>query len=269
MLAAIYVYVSSNGNGNFSQSGGTNALASFLSVGNNNGGNGAYNLSGSGLLTVPTEYIGGLYGGNGIFTQSGGTNNVSGILAVAQNANCVGTYVLNGGLLLLSASGMTSGLGTPTFDFGGGTLGASAPWSSSVDMDLTGTGGPGTVDTSGGNIRLSGILSGSGGLTKIGAGTLTLSGSNSYSGGTTIVDGTLIVANESAVADGTNLTVGADAASIFNAPTVVANSPVVVPEPGTLVLLGAGAVGLLGWLRRRRSKRAKQTRQEVKPHQYQ
>ena len=78
--------------------------------------------------------------------------------------------------------------GTAKFNFGGGTLDAdgvvtdssaaggsgstlpSVSWSSSLAMNLSGIGGPATVDTSGGNIGLAGELTGLGGLAKVGAG---------------------------------------------------------------------------------------------------
>ena len=45
------------------------------------------------------------------------------------------------------------------------------------------------------NTTYSGTLSGSGGLTKVGAGVLILAGSNLYSGGTEVENGTLVAAN--------------------------------------------------------------------------
>ena len=55
-------------------------------------------------------------------------------------------------------------------------------------MNMSGIGGAGTVDTTGGSISLSGNLGGPGGLTMIGTGNLTLSGMNAL-GGNLIVDG--------------------------------------------------------------------------------
>ncbi|MDD5085863.1 MAG: autotransporter-associated beta strand repeat-containing protein, partial [Candidatus Omnitrophica bacterium] len=60
-----------------------------------------------------------------------------------------------------------------------------------------------TVTDSGTTLTLNGIISGAGGLTKAGAGQLTLAGANSYSGGTTLNAGTLNINNASAIGTGT------------------------------------------------------------------
>jgi autotransporter-associated beta strand protein len=93
-------------------------------------------------------------------------------------------------------------------------------------------------------------------------GTLILSGTDTYSGGTTVNAGTLIVTSNTALPNGSSLTVGAGGAVIFDpsqvtaAPTTVSTaSPEVqaVPEPGTLALLIAGlAAGFAIWRRRER-----------------
>ena len=70
-------------------------------------------------------------------------------------------------------------------------------------MTLTGSGGNSTVDTTGGNISLSGNLSGIGGLIKVGFGTLTLSASNGYTGVTLVSNGTLLLSNSAALAGST------------------------------------------------------------------
>jgi autotransporter-associated beta strand protein len=54
--------------------------------------------------------------------------------------------------------------------------------------------GGGTFDTNGNNATLAGLIGGTGGLAKVGAGTLTLSDANSYSGGTSLDGGTLDLA---------------------------------------------------------------------------
>lgn len=57
--------------------------------------------------------------------------------------------------------------------------------------DVTIHGGGAFIDTNGFNVGISTDLGGTGGLTKQGAGALTLTGVNTYTGGTTISDGTL------------------------------------------------------------------------------
>ena len=118
--------------------------------------------------------------------------------------------------------------------------------------------------SAGQTLQLSGDVSGNAGsLTLSGDGRLILSGSNSYGGGTTVTAGTLYVTDSEGLCSGTSLTVGAGATSIFDssaAGVAVAASAgaVTVPEPGTLALLGAGAIGLLActWRRRRSAKMA-------------
>ena len=99
---------------------------------------------------------------------------------------------------------------------------------------------------SGGTLQQFGAIVGSQALVKDGAGLLILSGSNGYSDGTTVTAGTLIITAADALPDGSSLTVGAGGTFIFD--PSAAGSPVLnpaavasVPEPGTLVLLIAGA----------------------------
>jgi autotransporter-associated beta strand protein len=110
---------------------------------------------------------------------------------------------------------------------------------------------PGLTDT----LTLSGNLSGAGPITKSGPGLLVLSGSNCYGEGTIVTAGTLEVMNSAALPENTSLTVGVDAPLLFggSAQANASSSNVqAVPEPGTLALLGIGAVGLLACAWRKR-----------------
>jgi hypothetical protein len=165
-------------------------------------------------------------------------------MVLAVNSGSTGSYALNGGLLLISADGISRGAGSAAFSVGGGTLGASAPWSTTLDITLTGSGGNATVDTTGGSIQLGGHLTGPGGLIKFGTGALVLSGTGNYLGGTMVAQGMLIVTNRAAIADGTKLTIG-NAALFSPAPIVPAGQnelALPVPEPGTIALLVGGLV---------------------------
>ena len=79
------------------------------------------------------------------------------------------------------------------------TLQAAAAVSLSNAISIAGVS---TIDTNSYALGLSGVVSGSGNLTKISAGTLTLSGANTYSGGTTLSAGTIAVAGVSPTGTG-------------------------------------------------------------------
>ena len=188
--------------GSVTQSGGV-VTTSSLGV-----APGTYSLTG-GLIIASSEQLGGAYY-TGTFTQAGGTNSISTGLVVGSDvgppfdvsdmrANPAdfpiipyggNAYNLYGGVLVLHALRRGSYSGG-SLNFGGGTLQADSSFSTGLPMTLTVAGGNANVDSNDFAVTLSGVLSGAGGLNKLGAGTLTLTGNNTYAGLTTVSAGTL------------------------------------------------------------------------------
>ncbi len=107
-----------------------------------------------------------------------------------------GTLNLAGGTLAISQ--LVLGAGTPSnwttggsMNWSGGMLKAIAQLNVNVPLAVSATGG--TVDTNGFNGNISSVISGVGGIAKLGAGTLTLSGASSYTGVTKVQTGTLAI----------------------------------------------------------------------------
>jgi autotransporter-associated beta strand protein len=89
----------------------------------------------------------------------------------------------------------------------------------------------------------SGTIAGTGGLTKIGAGALTLSGANTYSGGTTLAAGTLSLANNQALGSGALTTTG----SVVNyANGVTIANPIVINSNTTQLQVTTGTATQAG-----------------------
>lgn len=174
---------SAGGSGRVDVNGGTMTIAGALNVGISQSGS-----AGSAALNI-----------------AGGTTSVGTLNFGNSSTAGTGSLTLTGGSLYVGSGGLVS-LGTGTFtssvSLSGGTVGASASWSSAMSMTLGTTNGNVTFRAadSGGtarNISLSGALSGTGGLTKTGDGTLTLSGVNTFTGDTVINAGSLVLASGS------------------------------------------------------------------------
>ena len=229
--------------GTMEVSGGTVSAAQNINVGSNNFA-GIFNQSG-GFVTSTMPVILGSQGTNAAIVSTlnlnGGTLNTSAIV----NGGSGDTNIVNfnGGLLQANSDNSTflSGM-THAYVLAGGAKIDDGGFAIEIDQNLESGGSP------------------DGGLTKYGAGTLTLDGTNTYMGGTTVTDGTLIVTNNEAIADGTSLTVG-DPSAFAPAPVVPSSTGgsglnaaiAAVPEPGTLALLAAvlGGAAVYRRLRRR------------------
>jgi autotransporter-associated beta strand protein len=137
---------------------------------------------------------------NGLVSISGGTTSITNGVTLANRATAGttnGTLSITGGSLSVGTAGVSSTNGI--FTTGAGGVGTSTLTLDGGSLNLNGNsiGGAGQLITAS---FLSGTLSNVGGvnngagLTKTGAGTLTLSGSNGYSGDTRVNAGTLAVA---------------------------------------------------------------------------
>lgn len=197
-----YVIGRDTGVGRIVQNGGTfdfnpaNQNFMFVAAGNNASTRGQYDMNG-GLLNMNGKTLGMGLGVNvavtGVVDQVGGViTNVGQLFLDSFFSTGYSIYNLSGGSLYIGSGGITVQAGGGyELNFGGGTIGASGSWSSSLNMTLTGNNGPMTFNPAGNTIFLTGVLSGTGGLTVSGGGTLELSGANAYTGATRVDQGTL------------------------------------------------------------------------------
>ena len=147
--------------------------------------------AGTSILTLDisgSDTFGGVLSGNMELTKNG-----VGTLTLTNGSNSFySTSLLQGAVSFVSGA-----LGAnPIIGITGGTL----QWGSGNTQDVSSyfgmyLYGAATLDTNGNNVTLSGVIQsvGSYGLTKIGAGTLTLTAAETYAGNTTVSQGTLTI----------------------------------------------------------------------------
>jgi autotransporter-associated beta strand protein len=220
--------------------GGTTINAGTLQLGNG-GASGSIlgNVTNNGTFVInraDTFTFGGVISGSGAFAQIGpGTT----ILAAANTYS--GGTAINAGVLAVAADA-NLGAASGGLAFGGGTLQFLSGFTTSRAVTLNAGGG--TFDTNGNSATLAGVIGGSGGLTKIGDGTLVLAGANTYSGGTTLAGGTLRLANNSALGTGALTTTGsvvdyANGVTIANPIVINSNTTQLQVTSGTATQAGA------------------------------
>jgi autotransporter-associated beta strand protein len=204
-------------------------------------------LTGAGGQVSLTGGTSSLTVGGSASTTYGGTLTGPGGLALAGSTQLTltgaNTYGATGGTTINGTATLTvasdAELGDPSgpLVFGGGTLHAAGPITSTRPGSFNAAG---TIDTNGNPVSLGGAFGGSGGLTKIGAGTLTLGGANTYTGATAVNAGILLV--DGSLASTGSVTVAAGATLGGNG-TVGSASVVGVLSPGDGVgTLTAGGV---------------------------
>ena len=191
-------------------------------------------LSGTGgvidnlIATASTLTVGN--GGTG-GTYSGTIQNTAGAVTLALAANAgtqylsgantyTGGTILNGGLLNFTPSALPLSTNPPNITFNGGGLQYAAGNTEDVSAAIVpvAAGQAAIIDTGTNSVTFATPLSGAGGLTKAGAGLLTLSVTNSFSGPTTVTGGTLAIADAAgnALAESSTVSVSAGGALGLN-----------------------------------------------------
>lgn len=190
--------------------------AAFFPIGATSGQTATMNLA-SGTVSVSNSWgtqVG--QAGNGILNIAGGTftatDTAGNGLKLAEGTGTTGVVNLNGGTLNINRIGTSSGTGT--FYFNGGTLAPTVTnntnWFSNSNVSAQVRNGGAIIDTGGFSVTVGQALLHStvggdnatdGGLTKLGAGTLTLTGSSTYTGATTVSGGSVALGSTGSIAN--------------------------------------------------------------------
>jgi autotransporter-associated beta strand protein len=205
-----YLNVGSNGNtsaGSIVVNGGNMNVGTWLKLGGSYHNGFGTNATSSLAIATGTVTVGGGSDAsyNGVLFMNGGAGD--------NTANTgTSTLTLNNGGVLNVKRIEAGNQGTKTISFDGGTLRAGASsttfLNAATGLTVNVKDGGATIDTQASDITVAAALvaNGTGGLTKSGAGILTLSGTNTYTGDTTVSAGTLAV-NGTSIADGGKLVI--------------------------------------------------------------
>jgi autotransporter-associated beta strand protein len=163
-------------------------------------GGGGFDIAAAGNTFTVSQSLG---AGGGLTKLGAGTLVLSGA-----NTYSGGTTISAGTIQVTNSNpGTSSSVGTGTVTLNGGTFqagGNGLTFSNAFTLNnVTGN----TIDTSGAILILSGNISGAGGFTKVGAGTLTLQGNDNYQGATVVSAGRLLAQSTAALSSSSAYTV--------------------------------------------------------------
>lgn len=207
---------------------GSQSLSTAAGTGFIKNGGGTWSLNGS-------PYTGG-------FTLNAGTMAASGI-----NAMGAGALVINGGGIRSSSTAARDFSGKQTSITIGGDffLGDATNNGALTFTGPTSLGSSVRTITVNSSVNWNGAISGGGGITKLGAGTLTLKGDSIYTGTTTISAGTLLVTNTSGSGTGTGNVTTVSGTTLGGTGTIAPTTTSSVILGGSVTPGVAGAAGTL------------------------
>ncbi|MBJ7422879.1 MAG: autotransporter-associated beta strand repeat-containing protein [Akkermansiaceae bacterium] len=246
------------GTGTYNLSGGLLTASNNIFIGKEEGASGTMTMTG-GTMTGSDKLIIGHNRASGSLSHSAGTVNVQNEVYIGNenSASSVGTYTLSGSAVLnvgnevqvgrdngtgtfnlnggtVTTKKIEGGNGSATVNFNGGIVKAKQDESNFItNLDTANLQGGGAVINSDGyQLATSQVFTGTGGITKNGAGTLTLSSTSSFSGATTVAGGTLVISGNISTSSLTTVNSGATlsgsgtvGAAVINGTLAVGNSP--------------------------------------------
>ena len=198
---------------------------------------------------------------SGVLSGAGGlTKSGTGTMTLSASNSFSGTTTVSAGVLSLAN---TNALSASTLDYSsagrvsfsnltGANLGG---LQGSTNLALTNASGGAVALNVGGNnsnTTYSGILSGGGSLTKVGAGTMILSGANTYSGTTTISAGTVAISNGASFGSNT-VTFASNGTTVAALASVLVTNNYALTGSGTMdvganILTNSGVISGAGGL---------------------
>jgi autotransporter-associated beta strand protein len=242
------------------QSAGVINQAFSLALGDDSALPGANASVASTTLTV----TGGVFSGNGIWNSASGSlwgsgnnwtdeNGVQAAPGTFAGFGTTDTATFNGAgsVATISLSGANPSLKAITFSTSNYLL---------TDGTLTLATGDGSTPsitvTDGSTQEIDSTIAGTQGVFTSGPGTLILGGSNTFTGSLDVNEGTVVLNGANALAAGSSLLIGSTSSltSLLSAQSIPASPPspvnlAPVPEPGSLSLLAAAVIAVLGFWR--------------------
>ncbi|NVO12426.1 MAG: autotransporter domain-containing protein [Rhodoplanes sp.] len=174
---------------------------------------------------------------NGMLTKAG-----AGILTLTGTNTYTGGTLITGGLINFNAAA-NFGTGLITLDGGGLQWATGNTTDISARLTALGSNG-GTFDTNGNDVTFASGLTGTGGVTKAGAGTLTLGAVNTYTGATIISGGTLALTGTGSIAASRGVSISSGATFDISGTTAGATITTLAGLVGSSVALGGETLTL-------------------------